>query len=371
MHLIAPLIRYTVLWPGATPLGAAAWPGWSLALRLLSTALRGVDERAAGQHAARTDALLEPLQLHCYGVAIGGHSSFWPYFNDAAALLAVRSRLAALRRALLMTSDCIPHQVRSRLAALRRALWSSFELHARAEASAAADELPSALFVERKSLVRAIVNMGELRAALNVDATLAGRVKLLQLEALPLAEQLCAVSAASVLVGVHGQGMIWTSMLPTERSGRRYATLELMPEQMTTISTHAWFDYRRWAFMNGAEYFTLVQPDAPECAELGFRECGNITANTSQVGAALREVFRHTAMPPIGQTPATSSSLYEFSADRETRSGAARRSARWNVVPGAYVRLECIHNRHEAAVPATAPVRRTLCTTATGRRPAA
>jgi hypothetical protein len=134
------------------------------------------------------------------------------------------------------------------------------------------------------------------------------------------------------------------------------ATLELMPEQMTTINTHAWFDYRRWAFMNGAEYFTLVQPDAPECAELGFRECGNITANTSQVGAALREVFRHTAMPPIGQTPATSSSLYEFSADRETRSGAARRSARWNVVPGAYVRLECIHTRHEAAVPAAAPV---------------
>lgn len=196
---------------------------------------------------------------------------------------------------------------------------------------------------------------------MDVDATLAGRVKLLQLEALPLAEQLCAVSAASVLVGVHGQGLIWTSMLPTERSGRRYATLELMPEQMTTINTHAWFDYRRWAFMNGAEYFTLVQPDAPECAELGFRECGNITANTSQVGAALREVFRHTAMPPIGripigQTPATSSSLYEFSANRETRSGAARRSARWNVVPGAYVRLECIHNRHEAAVPATAPV---------------
>ena len=190
---------------------------------------------------------------------------------------------------------------------------------------------------------------------MDVDATLAGRVKLLQLEALPLAEQLCAVSAASVLVGVHGLGMIWTSMLPTERSGRRCATLELMPEQMTTISTHAWFDYRRWAFMNGAEYFTLVQPDAPECAELGFRECGNITANTSQVGAALREVFRHTAMPPIGQTPAISSSLYEFSANRETRSGAARRSARWNVVPGAYVRLECIHNRHEAAVPAAAP----------------
>ena len=222
---------------------------------------------------------------------------------------------------------------------------------------------------------------------MDVDATLAGRVKLLQLEALPLAEQLCAVSAASVLVGVHGQGMIWTSMLPTERSGRRCATLELMPEQMTTISTKAWLDYRRWAFMNGAEYFTLVQPDAPECAELGFRECGNITANTSQVGAALREVFRHTAMPlidrtPIGQTPeglrmpasdespmtnpvghegkrmtaAASSSWYEFSAYRETRLEAAHRSARWNVVPGAYVRLECIHNRHEAAVPATAPV---------------
>ena len=143
--MIASLIRYTVLWPGATPLGAAAWPGWSLALRLLSTALRGVHERAGGQHAARTDALLEPLQLHCYGVAIGGHSSFWPYFNDAAALVAVRSRLAALRRA----------------------LWSSFELHARAEAAAAADELPRLLFIERKSRVRAIVNMGALRAALD------------------------------------------------------------------------------------------------------------------------------------------------------------------------------------------------------------
>jgi hypothetical protein len=188
LHLIASLIRYTVLWPSATPLGAAAWPGWTLALRRLSTALRGVDERAAGQHAssqhassqhaysqraagphaARTDALLEPLQLHCYGVAIGGHSSFWPFFNDAAALLAVRSRLAALRRALLMTSSgAFPHQVRSRLAALRRALWASFELHARAEAAAAADEPPRLLFIERKSRVRAIVNMGALRAALD------------------------------------------------------------------------------------------------------------------------------------------------------------------------------------------------------------
>jgi hypothetical protein len=166
--MIASLIRYTVLWPGATPLGAAAWPGWSLALRLLSTALSGVDEWAAGPHAARTDALLEPLQLHCYGVAIGGHSSFWPYYNDAAALLAVRSRLAALRRALLMTSSgAFPHQVRSRLAALRRALWASFELHARAEAAAAADEPPRLLFIERKSRVRAIVNMGALRAALD------------------------------------------------------------------------------------------------------------------------------------------------------------------------------------------------------------
>jgi hypothetical protein len=85
------------------------------------------------------------LQLHCYGVAIGGHSSFWPFFNDAAALLAVRSRLAALRRA----------------------LWASFELHARAEAAAAADEPPRLLFIERKSRVRAIVNMGALRAALD------------------------------------------------------------------------------------------------------------------------------------------------------------------------------------------------------------
>jgi hypothetical protein len=80
----------------------------------------------------------------------------------------VRSRLAALRRALLMTSSgAFPHQVRSRLAALRRALWASFELHARAEAAAAADEPPRLLFIERKSRVRAIVNMGALRAALD------------------------------------------------------------------------------------------------------------------------------------------------------------------------------------------------------------
>lgn len=166
-----------------------------------------------------------------------------------------------------------------------------------------------------------------------------------------------------------GQGMLWTALLPTETAGRRFATLELMPAQMTARITHAWFDYRRWAYMNGAEYFALVQPDAPSCGALDFRQCGNISARPAQVLAALREVLQHTSTVGIGTSAdgaalsaAPTPSLYEASNVREMRLGVARRTARWDVVPGMEPRLECINSRHwwterrEAAAPKTVRV---------------
>jgi len=89
-------------------------------------------------------------------------------------------------------------------------------------------------------------------------------------------------------------------MLPTHITSRRFATLELFPEVMSTWSTKAWFDYRRWSLMNGVEYFALVQPDTPACVSRDFRECGNITANSTQLGRGMRHALEHTERLHMG-----------------------------------------------------------------------
>ena len=165
------------------------------------------------------------------------------------------------------------------------------------------------LFIMRRSVVRMISNFGDISAALSTadgaSAVDGARVRFQMLEELTLAQQLAAVAAASVLVGVHGQGMVWTSMLFTEGTGgerRRCAALELFPSQMLLQRTHAWFDYRRWAAMNHVEYFLLLQPDEPVCKNQDFRRCGNMSVVPSELVAAMRLVHAHaeaTDRPPL------------------------------------------------------------------------
>jgi hypothetical protein len=50
------------------------------------------------------------------------------------------------------------------------------------------------------------------------------------------------VLQASAIAGVHGQGLVWTSMLSTA-SNRGCALLELMPKQMARVNSHSKYDY--------------------------------------------------------------------------------------------------------------------------------
>ena len=279
------LPRYTVLWPGSAP-GLGGWAGWELVMRAVASSLG-----MAPPPAERTQELLTPLRLGCHPLVVGGHSSFWPLFNSAAELLAARPRVLALRRALLRS-------FRGIVGAAGAALPPS-------------QSSGSIVFTTRPgSGVRTITNMAEVRAALEADASLAGRVSFVAMGELPLMEQLGAVQRADVLVGPHGQAMVWVAMLPSEQ-GRR-ACLEIFPQQMVIQQTHAWWDYRRWAFMNEVEYFLLTQPNAASCHNLDFRRCGNFTILLPQFMTALRRVVEHVApaaiasvAPPEGREPRT------------------------------------------------------------------
>ena len=80
-------------------------------------------------------------------------------------------------------------------------------------------------------------------------------------------------------MGVHGQGLVWTSML-SATSTRGCALLELMPKQMARVNSHSKYDYYRWTRLNECGYKSLVYPDTPECKGEYFRTCGNLTVDS-------------------------------------------------------------------------------------------
>ena len=280
------LPRYTVLWPGDE--SSSRWMGWELMTRVLSASLPH-SLMTSPPSAEHTDALLQPLSLNCYPLVLGGRSPFWPHFDRADELIAVRPRLAGLRNALWRS-------VRASNGAKAPSRWVP---HSAASYQGGGhmgrSESPIVFVSRRSSVVRAISNLEAVEAAIAADPYLGIRVRHVAMESLPLVEQLAATEAARVLVGVHGQGMFWTSMLPTERRGgsHRCGALEIFPNQMLIQRTHAWWDYRRWAIMNGVEYFVLTQPDTPPCVNQDFRRCGNLTVHTPTLAAALRRVLTH------------------------------------------------------------------------------
>ena len=237
--------RYTVLWPGSSD--TRAWVGWNLMSRVLSATLG-----QPAPTAEHTESLLRPLSLHCFPTLMGGHSPFWPIATNASQLKAARPRLAALRQALWRS-------LRSGGSGHLRSRPPSF-VGSPVFGGAGSRETPMPmLFVVRRSSVRSIVNLDEVHSAIDAQPTLRGRVRYLSHETLSLTEQLAAVSSSRILIGAHGQGMVWSAMLPTgghspltaptfvssSPAAERFAALELFPKQATTQHTHAWFDIRR------------------------------------------------------------------------------------------------------------------------------
>lgn len=329
--LIGPLDllpRYTVMWPDVNE---SVWNGWELVSRVLTASLR------QPLQSSRREALLRPWQLHCYRAVYGGHSPFWPdFYKNASALINVRPRLAALRHALWLS-------IRSEQRHSARMSAAPRSLHVVAPGRS---RPPTALFIVRNtSRTRVIANLDALRDQLATDLVLIDRIRFVALETMPLVEQFIFVSSASVLVGVHGQGMVWTAMLPTERAS--CAVLELFPKQMRVQRTHAWLDYRRWAYMNNVEYFALTQPDTRACVNQDFRACGNMEIVPSQVASAMRKVLNHVDTSRLDEDGARAAGprLAEFNITDKTLRARARLKrevqARW-LLRDAHVDRECI-----------------------------
>jgi hypothetical protein len=116
---------------------------------------------------------------------------------------------------------------------------------------------------------------------------------------LTLVEQLRNVLTATVLAGVHGQALGWTTYLPTS-STTRTSCLEIIGKgsEWRSFQRH---DYIDLSELNGVTYWKLAQestecPSAPHGEKLDFRTCGNVRTNSSEVLGMLRRIL---ALPTI------------------------------------------------------------------------
>lgn len=193
--------------------------------------------------------------FHCYPRLFGGHGRFFPHF----------AKVEAWREA------------RPRIAQYRSAMFAHVGLAAASD-DALTDHAGSILFVLRRKY-RCVVNEAALVDAIGSDAQLSRIVTFVRFEELspkPLIGQLRVVLRASAIAGVHGQGLVWTSMLSSTPS-RGCALYELIPSAMAKVNTHSKYDYYRWTRLNECGYKSVVVPDSPECKGQYFRVCGNVT----------------------------------------------------------------------------------------------
>ena len=117
------------------------------------------------------------------------------------------------------------------------------------------------------------------------------------------AAQLRLVLTASAIAGVHGQGLVWTSML-SATPARGCALLELMPKAMAKVNSHSKYDYYRWTRLNECGYRSVVMPDAKECESEYFRTCGNLTVDdvpklVDELEGVRKHVTLEKAMPTV------------------------------------------------------------------------
>lgn len=261
------------------PRPVASWGSWQLAL------LSMLSPRGWRRSVVRTQALLEPGRFHCYRTLYIGHAGFFPHFNIESEWRAAVPRVARFRSALLA------HAAQTRRHARPAAgLVGPARLGGESSPSSS-PAAPSILFVLRRGY-RCIANEDELSRDVRGDWRLAGHVAFVRMDELSLLEQLRLSSGAKAIGGVHGQGLVWTALLaPT--TARGCALLELQPNAMARTNSHSKYDYYRWSKLASCGYLKLVFPDSAECAGKYFRNCGNLTADATEVRTALWRVLAH------------------------------------------------------------------------------
>jgi hypothetical protein len=98
---------------------------------------------------------------------------------------------------------------------------------------------------------------------------------------LPARDQVALVASSQVLVGVHGQGLAYTAMLPVNLW--RCALIEIFP------SYSAVHDYYDWSMANKVEYHRAGETPVYDCWE-DFRACGSVRVDASRLKKSVEGV---------------------------------------------------------------------------------
>jgi hypothetical protein len=172
------------------------------------------------------------------------------------------------------------------------------------------------LYISRTRGSRVVVNDAEVTRALLATSSLVRRV---EMERLPLVEQMLLVSASSVLVGVHGQALSLMAFLPR---GRFTAMVEMQPyhasidlprrggyQTMAKSENRDWMEiYSRWCMTARVHHVPVQVPvdvTQPACQPMGRRKTGggvlacNVTARVSPLVDALRTVAAKAARDKV------------------------------------------------------------------------
>lgn len=258
-HIVV-LPHFLMYWADLSKVGAE-YVGWQLLARSL-----GLDSAMWKLAEPRMRAATSMETCNCYRRLYGGHGPFMPPpFGPVKESV---MRVASFRNAIAASiTPRLPHPNRQILFQLRRG-------------------------------TRQIVNMRAFRNDIEADPVLASAVRFAIMEDLPVMEQYALVQASTSLAGVHGMGLAWTMLLPSDGRGRS-SCLEIVG---------MWPSYRRHDYYmlsraNDVYYLRMQQSASPECICYGchYRACGNITANATQIIPVLRwMVSRFDADRPSG-----------------------------------------------------------------------
>ena len=167
---------------------ARRWHAWDFAVRALTS-------RAADEIVAQTEALLGSCT--CFDRLEGSAEAF--NFNAVES----QARLRAFRTALLVHVGRMP-----------RAPSAALALAAGPLQAPPRERL--LLYVHRRSQVRSLSNEAELHASLRTTVPQTRRI---ELDSMPLAEQMRAVASATTLVAVFGQALTWMILLAPNQGG--------------------------------------------------------------------------------------------------------------------------------------------------------
>ena len=262
---------YTHYWPGQEPAVGGHPPlerpmtavlQW-YPLQLLAYAL--APSSAWPALAARTQDLLESRKFYCYETLLVGHRVFFPR-NSSSALGFDRD------------ASSIEHAVR--LAAFRRAVSGNVGIAYPGSSAGSSARAPiQIVFILRRSSARAIVNEAEITLSIRAHANLSKVVTFEALEEMPVMQQWALVVNARGIVGVHGPGLVWLAMLPSDAG--RCAAIEIVPSTMRNAAS-LW-DYPRWANANNVKLWRLSNQASPGY----WRTSGNVTLSASRMERVL------------------------------------------------------------------------------------